>query len=171
VFAGDICSDGPQCGDYCNHEVITAKKTPIRDDLFYNLKIVAFTVFVVVVVVVLVLVVTDGVHSHTHLVATYGEELDSKEVLQEYISHLEAKNSIDRAEKGLRQANESESGYVGKKGKKTAVSKARAIMNKQYGKRRMALYAVHSGSNENKKYVIKIILWCISNHSFSYSSC
>ena len=154
---GDMCADTPQCGDYCNNELITAKKTPIREKLFYYLKIVSFCVFGTILVLVFVIVVSDGVHSHVHLVATPSEDTNDKEVLLEYISHLEAKQSIDKAEKAARKAERDGTGPntpSRKRKKKSIIAKARSIMNRQYGKRRIALYAVHSGSNENKKYVI-----------------
>ena len=152
---GDMCAESVQCGHYCNNEVVTAKKTPVREELFFNMKVVTFCIFGVVLLLVSALVVSDGVHSHLHLLPTYSDVPDDKEVLLEYISHLEAKQAIDRAEKqlGRRGSDEELSSSKKKKRTKAVISGARAIMNRQYGKRRIGLHAVHSGSNENKKYV------------------
>jgi hypothetical protein len=69
-IAGDLCATSPQCGDYCNHEDISAFVIPVRSQLYQALNGLSAFLLLLVVVVIIYVVSTDAVHE-VSLLATY----------------------------------------------------------------------------------------------------
>jgi hypothetical protein len=109
-IAGDLCATSPQCGDYCNHEEITAFVIPVRDQLYQSLNGLSAFLFLFVIVVVVYVVSTDAVHE-VSLLATYHLDINTATTTNQtfaeiYLAQKKAQTDIEELERSWDEMDE-----------------------------------------------------------------
>jgi hypothetical protein len=101
-IAGDLCATNPQCGDYCNHEEITAFVIPLRNQLYQTLNGVSAFLLLTVIFVILYVVSTDSVHRFPSGLGLLkdGIELKNQQTFAEvYLAQKKAQSDLEELER------------------------------------------------------------------------